>query len=248
MAATQQQGAGPGGAGRPPVVVFDWDCTITERHMFFCFENGAEDAWHHAQHFSGWCKECDIPDPLLVLPREGLTLDDLLLERMSFGGGPEGDALLRRVFIEYFMGGQERLAQVQALLTELKYTHGCRLCVLTKGSQPSLKKVFDDVLTDWWEFFDGWVSAEGDWIGAVREARTELNASAQGSLGELHDKKDILEAYFPFTEHRVMLVDDSESQDTDAVSADAVGVTSVPGHNGGAIEVRTTVDLVCCCR
>ena len=51
-AATQQQGAGPGGAGRPPVVVFDWDCTITERHMFFCFENGAEDAWHHAQHFS----------------------------------------------------------------------------------------------------------------------------------------------------------------------------------------------------
>ena len=56
-------------------------------------------------------------------------------------------------------------------------------------------------------------------------------------------KKDILEAYFPFTEHRVMLVDDSESQDTDAVSADAVGVTSVPGHNGGAIEVR-----VRCCR
>ena len=57
------------------------------------------------------------------------------------------------------MGGEARTAQIKAMLTDLKETHGCRLCVLTRGETASLRIFFEKVTPDWAPLFEGgWVA------------------------------------------------------------------------------------------
>ena len=216
--------ANQGGAG--PIIVFDWDCTITATHMFKVLSG-----WEgYCEPFSDWCVEQGIDDPLRIPVRESIC------ERMEFGGGAAGLAALKHVFVTFFMGGEERMAQVKAALTTLKHTHGCRLCVLTRGDTASLRIVFDKVLDESWaELFEGgWIantfndyftcSGSGA-LSAITPGLTSIGREGDGS------KESIIEAVFPFTEEFVMLVDDSISRSS------MLAATSAPGNRGGTISL-----------
>ena len=110
--------------------------------------------------------------------------------------------------IEYFMGGEARTARIKALLTELRETHGCRLCVLTRGETASLRIFFEKVVPDWSTLFEGgWIAntfndyftaspADGGGGHSSLSLQTP-NLSTVGRYGEC-TKEMILEAVFPF--------------------------------------------------
>ena len=205
------------------VVVFDWDCTITSKHMFKTLAGWAE----YGEELRQFCVARKIIDPL------SLPMEDSICERMQFGGGAEGDALLRTVFVEFFMGGEKRAAEVKKLLSTLR-SNGATLCVLTRGETDSLREVFGRVLQDWAPFF------EGGWIGNTLNDFFTVEpdgslSSVRGGLSELtgeKTKQQLLEAVFPFATHAVLLVDDDISRETNKVLA-----SSAPGARGGFISL-----------
>lgn len=210
-------------AAPTPVVVFDWDCTITSRHMFKTLAG-----WDgYGDELSNFCAKRDITDPL------SLPMDFSICERMQFGGGVEGDALLRTVFIEFFMGGAKRAAEIKKLLATLR-SDGTTLCVLTRGETHSLHVLFDTVLQDWAPLF------QGGWIGNT--LNDFFTVESDGSLSSVDTglsdingdctKQQLLESIFPFTKHAVLLVDDDISPETNKVLA-----SSAPGARGGAISL-----------
>lgn len=206
----------------PLVVVFDWDCTITSRHMFKTLAG-----WEgYGDELSNFCAKRDITDPL------SLPMEISICERMQFGGGTEGDALLRTVFIEFFMGGQKRAAGIKELLTTLR-SEGATLCILTRGETHSLHVLFDTVLEDWGALF------EGGWIGNTLNdfftiepdgSLSSVSTGLSAITGEC-TKQQLLESVFPFTKYLVLLVDDDISPETDKVLA-----SSAPGARGGSIS------------
>ena len=158
------------------------------------------------------------------------------MERMAFGGGAEGEELLRRVFREFMMGGEERIAAVKDVLTELRTVHKCTLCVLTRGETASLRILFDKIIPDWAPLFeDGWIANTFndyftcDASGALSAQMPGL--STVGTRGGEVTKEAILEAIFPFTQETVMLVDDSISRGSTLISSTA------PGERGGSIQL-----------
>ena len=90
----------PFGAPRR-VIVYDFDCTITSRHLYKCLANWAG----YAENFERWLTEQDIPSPL---GKQGQSV----AARMGFGGGEAGRACLRKVVREYFLGGEARTARL----------------------------------------------------------------------------------------------------------------------------------------
>ena len=152
--------------GGGPVIVFDWDCTVTSQHLYKILAGWPP----YCEPFSEWCDAQGIPDPIKT-PMRGS-----IVERMSFGGGDEGDALLRRAVREFMMGGEARIAALKELLVELRTVHGCTLCVLTRGETSSLRIIFDKVLPDWAPLF------EGGWI--ANTANEYFTCGASGALSE----------------------------------------------------------------
>lgn len=207
----------PGGG---PIVVFDWDCTLTSRHLYKILAGWSP----YCGPFSEWCVAHDIPDPIKIPMRHGS-----IVERMAFGGAGEGDEMLRRAFREYMMGGEERIAAIKELLVELHTVHGCTLCVLTRGETASLRVVFDKVLPDWAPLF------EGGWV--ANTANEYFTCDASGMLSEQMSglttggasKENMLEQLFPFDSHTVLLVDDSISHGSSLVSS------TTPGELGGGV-------------
>ena len=216
----------PNQGGTGPIIVFDWDCTITATHMFKVLSG-----WEgYCEPFSAWCVEQGIDDPLRIPVRESIC------ERMEFGGGAAGLAALKKVFVTFFMGGEERMAQVKAALTTLKHTHGCRLCVLTRGDTASLRIVFDKVLDESWaELFEGgWIANTfNDYFTCSGTGALSATTPGLTSIGREGDgsKESIIEAVFPFTDEVVMLVDDSISRGS------ILAATSAPGNHGGSISL-----------
>ena len=216
--AEPEQAAMPGGGG--PIVVFDWDCTVTCQHLYKILAG-----WpRYCGPFSEWCDAQGIPDPIKIPLRHGS-----IVERMAFGGGEEGDEMLRRAFREFMMGGEARIAAIKELLVELRTVHGCTLCVLTRGETASLRILFDKVLPDWAPLF------EGGWI--ANTANEYFTCDASGALSEQMpglttggaSKENMLEQLFPFDSHTVMLVDDSISRGSRLASSTA------PGELGGGV-------------
>jgi hypothetical protein len=218
---TAAGGAANAAASTAAVVVFDWDCTVTSRHMFKTLAG-----WDgYSAELSAWCDAQGITDPLSI------PMDFSICERMQFGGGAKGDALLRTVFIEFFMGGEKRATEIKDMLTTLR-ADGATLCVLTRGETHSLHVLFDTVLRDWAVLF------EGGWIGNT--LNDFFTVSSDGTLSSVGTglseisgectKQQLLESLFPFTEHRVLLVDDDISPETNKVIA-----SSAPGADGGTI-------------
>jgi endonuclease/exonuclease/phosphatase family metal-dependent hydrolase len=202
------------------IVVFDWDCTVTSRHLYKILAGWSA----YCGPFSDWCVAQDIPDPIKIPMRHGS-----IVERMAFGGGEEGDEMLRRAFCDYMMGGEARIASIKELLVELHTVHGCTLCVLTRGETASLRVVFDKVLPDWAPLF------EGGWV--ANTANEYFTCDASGMLSEQMSglttggasKENMLEQLFPFDSHTVLLVDDSISRGSRLVSS------TTPGELGGGV-------------
>jgi hypothetical protein len=216
----------PNQGGSGPIIVFDWDCTVTCTHMFKVLSGWAG----YCEPFSAFCAEHGYEDPL------GIPVRESICERMHFGGGAAGQAALAECFVQFFMGGETRMAQVKALLTTLKHTHGCRLCVLTRGDTASVRLVFDKVLdASWAELFEGgWIANTfNDYFTC--SATGALSATTPGltTIGRHGDvsKESIIETIFPFTEEVVMLVDDSISR------GNVLAASSAPGDRGGAISL-----------
>lgn len=210
----------------PPVVVFDWDCTITSRHMFKTLAG-----WEgYGDELSNFCAKRDIEDPL------SLPMEFSICERMQFGGGAEGDARLRTVFIDFFMGGERRAAQVKKLLSTLR-SDGAKLCVLTRGETHSLHVLFDTVLQDWAPLFEGgWIgNTLNDFFTVKRDGSlSSVDTGLSKIIGDC-TKQQLLESIFPFSRYAVLLVDDDISPETNKVLA-----SSAPGARGGSI---TLLDL-----
>ena len=216
--AEPEQAAMPGGGG--PIVVFDWDCTVTSQHLYKILAG-----WpRYCAPFSEWCDAQGIPDPIKIPLRHGS-----IVERMAFGGGEEGDEMLRRAFREFMMGGEARIAAIKELLVELRTVHGCTLCVLTRGETASLRILFDKVVPDWAPLF------EGGWI--ANTANEYFTCDASGALSEQMpglttggaSKENMLEQLFSFDSHTVMLVDDSISRGS------RLACSTAPGELGGGI-------------
>ena len=104
----------PFGAPRR-VIVYDFDCTITSRHLYKCLANWAG----YAENFERWLTEQDIPSPL---GKQGQSV----AARMGFGGGEAGRACLRKVVREYFLGGEARTARLTEHFRTLREEGGCR--------------------------------------------------------------------------------------------------------------------------
>ena len=214
------------GQHQGPIIVFDWDCTITCKHLFKVLAGWPQ----YCGALSEWCSHRDIPDPIKIPMKESIV------ERMAFGGGAEGEELLRRVFREFMMGGEERIAAVKDVLTELRTVHKCTLCVLTRGETASLRILFDKIIPDWAPLFEGgWIANTFndyftcDASGALSAQMPGL--STVGTRGGEVTKEAILEAIFPFTQETVMLVDDSISRGSTLISSTA------PGERGGSIQL-----------
>ena len=78
MASGDSVALAPNQGGDGAVIVFDWDCTITCKHMFKVLAG-----WPgYCEHFSEWCGEQTIPDPLRTPMR------DSICERMVSGALP----------------------------------------------------------------------------------------------------------------------------------------------------------------
>lgn len=128
------------------------------------------------------------------------------------------------------------MAQVKAALTTLKHTHGCRLCVLTRGDTASLRIVFDKVLDQSWaELFEGgWIANTfNDYFTCSGTGALSATTPGLTTIGREGDgsKESIIEAVFPFSEEVVMLVDDSISRGS------IIAATSAPGNRGGSISL-----------
>jgi hypothetical protein len=224
----QQQRAAGAGAGPLPfgtparVVVYDWDCTITSRHMFKVLSDWSG----YAEDFERWCTAQNIPSPL----REPLDPSRGIVSRMEFGGGDAGRALLRRVIREYFLGGEERVAELTAHFQRLQAAEGggCKLCVLTRGETASLRLAFEVGVPEWSPYF------VGGWIANARQQYFTITSSnsSSGSLSPLAEnlcgsglparsrwtKEQIIASLYPLpgyaqqpdqTRELLLLVDDS---------------------------------------
>ena len=209
-------------AGGGPIVVFDWDCTITSQHLFKILSGWS--GFTAIESFTKWCADEGIPNPIDIPLKHGS-----IVERMAFGGGEEGDGILRKMFREFMMGGEQRIADIRELLVDLRTKHDCTLCVLTRGETASLRILFDKVLPDWAPLF------VGGWI--ANTANEYFTCDASGALSEQMpglttggaSKENMIEELFPFDSHTVMLVDDSITRGGSLTSSTA------PGELGGGV-------------
>lgn len=214
-------------AGRPKngvgsVVCFDWDCTITVKHMYKAYAG-----WDvYAQDLAIWCHNQRIANPLDI-PWRGSIVD-----RMVFDGNSD---LFRYVICNYFLGGPERVEMLKKLFSTLRQRYCATICILTRGEVAALHHVMKRALPEWAWFF------AGGWVGDTRneyfslEDPSEIGALQQGLAknvppGEEAEKEDILEARFPFGAHQVLLVDDSISTDRSM----RAGVST--GRRGGCFQ------------
>ena len=99
------------------------------------------------------------------------------------------------------------------MLTELHKTHGCRLCILTRGETSSLRIFFEKVVPDWAPLFEGgWIANTGNDYFTVSPSGAAAddeapggyilslltpNLSTVGRYGEC-SKEMMIEAVFPF--------------------------------------------------
>jgi hypothetical protein len=78
------------------IVCFDWDCTMSERHMH---KDTKSKGGMHSTHMLEWCEANGVDSRA---SRAGLSAR----ERLDFGADTE------RVVVEYFFGGLERIKRI----------------------------------------------------------------------------------------------------------------------------------------
>mmetsp|Transcript_30189 Transcript_30189/g.70455 ORF Transcript_30189/g.70455 Transcript_30189/m.70455 type:complete len:284 (+) Transcript_30189:73-924(+) len=208
------------------VVCFDWDCTITSRHMYKAFAGGQ---WSevHSKPFEEWCKRNQIPNPMSV------KLQRSIIDRM-FVTEARGEEYLRQAFREYFLGGEARIQMLTQLFQSL-LEEKCVLCILTRGDASSLRLCFDKAIPEWSTLFSsGWI---GDTSGEYfrSDSKGQLSPARDGlhSGRNEQQKEAILEEHFPFTTNKVILVDDSIIPNSTKTNT----IKTRDGRKGGLIHL-----------
>mmetsp|Transcript_10873 Transcript_10873/g.24687 ORF Transcript_10873/g.24687 Transcript_10873/m.24687 type:complete len:288 (-) Transcript_10873:66-929(-) len=189
------------------VVCFDWDCTITCRHMYKAFAGG-QWAQVHSKPFQAWCQEQGLPNPLSTRRARTCVTDRMLCLEDEVCGSERVKIACR----EYFLGGEERIQLLVRLFKALK-DEKCILCILTRGEAPALRVCFEKAISELACYFaQGWI---GDTSGEY------FKVGEDGSLSKMHTglhacrsmreppKEVILEENFSLTKQKVILVDDS---------------------------------------
>mmetsp|Transcript_64560 Transcript_64560/g.120178 ORF Transcript_64560/g.120178 Transcript_64560/m.120178 type:complete len:290 (+) Transcript_64560:96-965(+) len=190
------------------VVCFDWDCTITCRHMYKAFAGGQ---WSqvHSKPFQAWCQEHQLPNPLSARARSSVTDRMLCLEDAIGASGAQHVKVICR---EYFLGGEERIKMLVRLFKALQ-DGKCILCILTRGEAPALRLCFERAIPELACYFtQGWIGdTSGEYFkvgedGKISRMKTGLHTS---NSAREPPKEAILEENFSLTKQKVVLVDDS---------------------------------------
>lgn len=141
--------------GRKPLLAFDFDCTITVRHMFkvfaWGFSRGDENAHAHCKAFFSYCEERDLPTAMEGGVFQGIDGGSSVLGAVEDFVAQAGEEAFKDAFREVFLGGEQRIAWLTARLEKL-HQQGVQFCIVTAGMSSSVVRCLIAV-PEWRSYF-----------------------------------------------------------------------------------------------
>jgi hypothetical protein len=145
-------------------IAFDFDCTLTVRHLYKALAWGFLPDGHpqrppdhpHHPEMEAWVKENEPtllhatrlnpqwrPEPPAPVNEVSTVLD--------FLASTDADAY-RRLMRDFFFGGDQRIIEMQAFFRDLE-ARGAELYILTAGVASSVSQVLAMAVPEWLQFF-----------------------------------------------------------------------------------------------
>lgn len=132
-------------------VAFDWDCTLSSKHLFkvLCWSYARGVPHPHYQDMLAWIAE---NEPGIPERREGGCGQDSVGSVLDYIEDRAGRRAYIRLIREFFMGGEDRILELTVFFRMLA-NHGGKLCVLTAGVASGIQQALVDALPEWLPFF-----------------------------------------------------------------------------------------------